>query len=81
MGELEKTLAGRARIEAATERLDRTVAEMEATHRTDVPQGEKELVQHQTPPAFETAFEFVLIELEHRRHDDHVSREVPPSCW
>ena len=53
MGELVKTATGRARIEAATERLDRTVAEMGEQHRTDVPQGEnmevRDVVQHQTP--------------------------------
>ena len=65
---------------APTEKLDRTVAEMGKKHRTDVPQGENadDVVQHQAPPAFETPVEFVPIDPEHRRHDDHVSKEVSP---
>ena len=41
MGEIAKTPLGRARIANASERLDRTVAEMGEKHRVDVPQGEK----------------------------------------
>ena len=41
MGEAAKTPLGRARIANASERLDRTVAEMAEKHRVDVPQGEK----------------------------------------
>ena len=48
MGELAKTTEGRARIAAAEERLDRTVAEMGQQHRADMPQGEKvEVGSHQ----------------------------------
>ena len=36
-----QTPKGRARIEAATERLDRTVEELGQQFREDVPQGEK----------------------------------------
>ena len=51
MAELSKTEAGRIRIGAAAERLDRTAAELGQQHRTDVPQGEQngEVVQHQQP--------------------------------
>ena len=39
MGEIAKTPLGRVRIANASERLDRTVAEMGEQHRIDVPQG------------------------------------------
>ncbi len=39
MGEIAKTPLGRVRIANASERLDRTVAEMGENHRVDVPQG------------------------------------------
>ena len=41
MGETAKTPLGRVRIANASERLDRTVAEIGEQHRIDVPQGEK----------------------------------------
>ena len=87
IAELAKTPAGQARIAAASERLDRTVRELGEQHRTDVPQGEKEtVVQHQTPPAFETPVEFVPLEPRPQEFRDiiedtvkeHVSREAPP---
>ena len=40
--ELAKTSAGRVRIAAATQRLDRTIQELGEQYRSDVPQGEKE---------------------------------------
>ena len=47
--ELAKIQAGRTRISAASERLDKTVEELGHRFRTDVPQGEKSevMVQHQ----------------------------------
>ena len=39
MGEIAKTPLGRVRIANASERLDRTVAEMGEKHRVDVPRG------------------------------------------
>ena len=53
--ELSKTAAGRIRIGAAAERLDKTVEELGQQFRTDVPQGEKAedvVVQHQSPFIF-----------------------------
>ena len=64
-----KTVSGRARIAAANERLDQTVAEMGERHRTDVTQGENAdgLVQHQTPPEFETPIEFTPLDRDESR--------------
>ncbi len=39
-GELAKTDAVKRRISAASDRLDRTVAELGQQHRVDLPQGE-----------------------------------------
>jgi hypothetical protein len=50
MGELIKTEAGKRRIAAASERLDRTVAEMGQQHRADLPQGENAPVMGQNQP-------------------------------
>ena len=77
--------SGRARINAGTERLDRTVEEMRKQHRSDVPQGELDgVVQNQTHPGFELLIEFVPSEperqCEHQHEEDYVSREVPPPC-
>ena len=54
VNELSKTAAGRTRIGAAAERLDKTVEELGQQFRTDVPQGEKaeDVVQHQSPLHF-----------------------------
>ena len=51
--ELSKTSTGRLRINAAAERLDKTVEELGQQFRADVPQGEKveEVVQRQTEQA------------------------------
>ena len=50
LAEISKTPEGQARIAQASERLDRTVADMGEMHRTDQPQGEKEeMVLNQTP--------------------------------
>ena len=69
MGELAKTAAGQARIAAASERLDKTVADLGQRHRTDVSQGEMGEMGHdlrETPPSFEPTVEpasdFVRIE-------------------
>ena len=51
LAEISKTPEGQARIAQASDRLDRTVADMGEMHRTDQPQGEKEeMVLNQTPP-------------------------------
>ena len=50
MGKLIKTEAGKRRIAAASERLDRTVAEMGQQHRADLPQGENAPAMGQNQP-------------------------------
>ena len=50
LAEISKTLEGQARIAQASERSDRTVAEMGDMHRIDEPQGAKEeMVLNQAP--------------------------------
>ena len=50
MGEMSKTETGRRRIAGASERLDRTVAEMGQQHRADLPQGENAQAVGQSQP-------------------------------
>ena len=54
IGEISKTAAGRIRIGAAAERLDKTVEALGQQFRTDVPQGEQaeDVVRHQSPLHF-----------------------------
>ena len=78
--ELAKTQAGRIRISAASERLDKTVEELGQRFRTDVPQGEKPdvMVQHQSEQVIP---QFLPIPQSTDRLTDvvrDVSREVPP---
>ena len=62
MGEMSKTEAGRRRMPAASERLDRTVAEMWQHHRADLPQGEiAQAVGQSQPTAVEEPPEFIPI--------------------
>ena len=49
-GELSKTEAGKRKIAAASERLDRTVAEMGQQHKADLPQGENAPAMGQSQP-------------------------------
>ena len=74
--ELSKSVAGKARIAAAVERLDRTVAEMGQQFRSDVPQGEKVDMGHHLdgPPPLEN----LPIDRPDDRAVEHESREVPP---
>jgi hypothetical protein len=83
MGELIKTEAGKRRIAAASERLDRTVAEMGQQHRADLPQGENAPAMGQNQPiAVETPPDFIpipsreLVDVPPMEKDE--SREVPP---
>ena len=68
-----QTAKGRARIEAATQRLDRTVEELGQQFRDDVPKGEKRDVVVERHPDFVPP-QFIEVP---RVADE--SREVPPS--
>lgn len=78
MAEMTKTEAGRIRIAAAADRLDRTAAELGQQHRADVPQGEQngEVVQHQQPeePAHNPT-EFIPLEVP----EQHTRPVVQPA--
>ena len=82
MAELAKTTEGRARIEAAVSRLDKTVADLGQPHRTDLPQGEiaSEVVQNQpddvVPPQFLPLRKDQIAEPPTIERNE--SREVPP---
>ena len=81
--ELSKTVAGRARLGAAAERLDKTVEELGQRFRTDVPQGEIEpVVQHQPEPVTPhfSQPEFLPMNGDdgHVEVENHESGEVPP---
>ena len=78
MVELAKTTAGRQRISAATDRMDRTVGKLGQQFRHDVPQGENggvELRQPEAPPQFISTPSHTPGIAEYR--DDRESREVP----
>ena len=78
MAELAKTTAGRLRISAATDRMDRTVGELGQQFRHDVPQGDNCGVEHrqpEAPPQFIPIPSQTPATVEYR--DDHESREVP----
>ena len=70
MGELAKTDAGKRRIAAANDRLDRTVAELGQQHRVDLPQGEIEQKMGQDQPVSE-APQFHPASGEHQRAAEH----------
>ena len=77
--ELSKTVAGRIRIGAAAERIDRTVGELGQQHRGDLPQGEIEplLVQPHPDVVVDPApsnFQSEFLPMD----DQHESGEVPP---
>ncbi len=64
--ELAKTQAGRIRISAASDRLDKTVEELGQRFRTDVPQGEKSdvMVQHQPEQVIPNFFQYLRAQTE-----------------
>ena len=86
MGELAKTEAGRARISAATERLDRTVGELGERFRQDIPQGESSAsvpapVEHHPPEDRPHQFIPIPASLQNHRmmqEDMNESRVVLP---
>ena len=78
MAELAKTTAGRLRISAATDSMERTVGELGQQFRHDVPQGENGGVEHrqpEAPPQFIPIASQAPAIAEYR--DDRESREVP----
>ena len=83
--ELSKTAAGRTRIGAAAERLDRTVEELGQQFRDDVPQGEKEaMVQPRSELTVPQTLEFLPLNAEETTQHipigmDDESRVVLPS--
>ena len=75
--ELSKTVTGKARIAAAAERLDRTVAEMGQQFRADAPQGEKDDVGRHLPEQ-PPQLDFLPLDRPVEHATEHESREVPP---
>ena len=84
-GELMKTAVGRARVGAASNRLDKTVEQLGQQFRTDVPMGENvpNVMEQHHPESAPPQFIPIAAEATaHRGGDakiDDESREVPPS--
>ena len=79
MGELAKTDAGKRRISAASDRLDRTVADLGQQHRDDLPQGEIVQSMGQDQPVMEAPNFIPLPEnIDEPLNMRDESREVPP---
>ena len=87
MGELAKSAAGRTRLGAAVERLDRTVGDLGQQFRSDVPQGENAVMEpdrsEQMPPSFlpipEQDHQGLSGDAGDNRKEVYESREVLPS--